>query len=123
MTRTFTLRRLMLNVTGVCVTCGLVSAFPSAAGQVAAVLLTFVPALIVAIAMSWLSSRPWRALLVALGGATVCYLLAPVPSGTSLMHDYWLVFEQVAPWTMGGALVCGAVCAAWWPRLVRSRRE
>jgi hypothetical protein len=103
MPRTFTLRRLLINVTLAGVICALVRIFPAAAFGVAEYLGLFVPAILICMLGASCSARPWESLSVGLLGAVVLYLLAPATS--VFRPTYSETFQSIAPWPAGGALI------------------
>lgn len=103
MPRTFTLRRLLINVMLAGVICALVRIFPTGALAAAEYLGLFVPAILICMIGSTCSARPWESLSIGLLGAVVLYFLAPATS--AFRPTYFDTFQTIAPWPAGGALV------------------
>jgi hypothetical protein len=122
MSLTFSLRRLLVGVTVVCVICALVANFPKAAFAVVLAVPFFLPTVVVCATLPWFSLRPRGALATALAGAIIGWLLTPtlyVNWGTSV-PEWWDLYSldlQTQAWPPAlGAFVLGFAWVMFFPR-------
>jgi hypothetical protein len=105
----FSLLRLLIGVTALCVICAAATAFPAHFVAVGLRIAMFVPALVIAALFTVVSSRKAWVFCIAMTGAFVGYLLAPGRSAVfpSWMDRYFFDLYAATPYAFGGALVLG----------------
>ena len=128
MSQTFTLRRLMMGVTLLCVLLALGVNFPVVSLVVALVIGHFIPTIVVCAVLPWFSSRRVLTLNVALVGAIVGFLVAPAMHVHSAgLPDVWdmvsLMLASKALPAAAGAIIAGFACVGFFPRRIKARQE
>jgi hypothetical protein len=111
----FSLRRLMVGVTVLCVLCALIANFPEAAIALALTIPFLVPTVVVCAGLPLLSSRPFSVFVATMIGAFVGRLLTP-PAIAEWSNLY--SFELLSPtWLPAdGAFVLGFAWVMFFPR-------
>jgi hypothetical protein len=100
----FTLRRLLLGVTLICVVCSLLVKFPEGCLLAGYVALTLLPAIGVALVIRALSAYKSWAFVISLLGSVMGHVLAPYRTGS--LH-YAMDFDIAAPMAACGAFLFG----------------
>ena len=125
---TFSLRRLLVGVTVLCVLLALVVNFPEVALALVLPAVFFLPTAVVCAAVPSFSSRPRGALAIAIGGAMVGWLLAPQTfyenrSGYADWENLYSLELQTQAWAAAaGAFFLGYVWIMIFPRWQEPRR-
>jgi hypothetical protein len=115
MSLTFSLRRLLVGVTVLCVLCALVANFPSVSLAVALAIPFMLPTIVVCAGLSWLSSRPLETCVFAVTGAFVGYVLTP--GVRAEWSDLYSFDVRTPPWLpAAGAFVLGIGWVIFFPR-------
>ena len=119
MPRTFTLQRLMLAITLICIACSIAAAYPEPSIAYLLLLGLFTPTLIVCQVLVSLSSPNQRltTLLIALFGAFLGFVFAAPVFGSGSPRTVWQAIEPlvlpitITP-TLGAIIFGGAALAA-----------
>ena len=111
MPRTFTLQRLMLVITLICILCGLASAYPQVAFDCAIFITLWAPTIVVWIVLIRLSRQPVAVWIASLFGAWTGLLLVPGVGWTARdgWHSFLWYFLAVAIPPAVGALLIGGI--------------
>lgn len=124
MSLTFSLRRLLVGVTVVCVLCALVANFPQAAHAVVLGIPFVAPTIVMCAVLPWCSSRPLLTLFAAIAGAWIGWMYFPhtIHELRSEPPDWWDMYSytlqsQAFP-AAAGAFFGGFACVGFFPRWV-----
>jgi hypothetical protein len=123
MSRTFSLRFLLIVMTAACVVFALIAAFPRTAAISAMTLSYFVPGIVVGGVLSLLTSQPPRARAIALLGSLGGFLFAPrnlhIWGDFNLIYweiyrrDFFVIAAYVTFGTFLGSLIALALFPIW----------
>jgi len=125
MSRTFSLRRLMIGVTVLCLLCALVANFPEITYQAILGAGFFVPTVVACAVLPWFSSRPLLTLCGAIAGAIVGWIFFSytIYESRSAPPDWWdmycYTFQTEAIPAATGAFVAGFACVGLFPRWIK----